>query len=124
MNKAELKHLIRQTLKEFGYKTNKVAVEINGELDYYTELEIRALQLIAARKAKVSQEKFEEFCNSIVIYKTRHKGRKKDKSDNIMRLKFDGYFEERFPDGFYDTANRIMLKLVQINKKDAYCNSL
>ena len=42
----EVKKEVIATLREFGYKTNKVAVEIYGTLVYLDEPHIRALQVI------------------------------------------------------------------------------
>lgn len=111
MNKFEMKRLVRQTLREFGHKTEKVAVEINGQLDYYTEREIRALQVIARRKAMESDEAFEEFCNTVTVYKGRCKGHKKDKSDRIMHFTKEGKFEEPFDSGFNNVIKKLVLAL-------------
>ena len=111
MNKFEMKILVRQTLREFGHTTEKVAVEINGQLDYYTEREIRALQVIARRKAEESDEAFEEFCNTVTVYKGRCKGHKKDKSDRIMHFRKDGKFEEPFDSGFNNVIKKLVFAL-------------
>ena len=111
MNKYEMKRLVRQTLQEFGHTTEKVAVEINGQLDYYTEREIRALQVIARKKAMESDEAFEEFCNTVTVYKGRHKGHKRDKSDRIMHFRKDGKFEEPFDSGFNNVIKKLVLAL-------------
>ena len=109
MNKYEMKRLVRQTLREVGHTTEKVAVEINGQLDYYTE--IRALQLIAKRKAAESEAAFKEFCNTVTVYKGRYKGHKRDKSDRIMHFRKDGKFEEPFDSGFSDVNKKLVMKL-------------
>lgn len=104
MNKFEMKRLVRQTLREFGHTTEKVAVEINGKLDYYTEREIRALQVIARRKAMESDEAFEEFCNTVTVYRGRCKGQ-----HDIMHFTKEGRFEESFFPGFYDTNDNLAM---------------
>lgn len=114
MDKFEMKRLVRQTLREFGHKTEKVAVEINGQLDYYTEREIRALQVIARRKAMESDEAFEEFCNTVTVYKGRCKGHKKDKSDRIMHFTKEGKFEEPFDPGFFSVNDDLAMKLFDL----------
>ena len=111
MNKFEMKRLVRQTLREVGHTTEKVAVEVNGQLDYYTEREIRALQVIARRKAMESDEAFEEFCNTVTVYKGRCKGQPRKAGYDIMKFKKDGSFEEPFFPGFYDVSDNLALLL-------------
>lgn len=109
-----MKRLVTQTLREFGHKTEKVAVEVNGRLDYYTEREIRALQLIARRKAMESDEAFEEFCNTVTVYKGRCKGHKKDKSDRIMHFTKEGKFKESFDPGFFSVNDDLAIGLLDL----------
>ena len=111
MNKFEMKRLVRQTLREYGHTTEKVAVEVNGQLDYYTEREIRALQVIARRKAMESDEAFDEFCNTVTVYKGKCKGHKKDKLDRIMHFTKEGKFEEPFDSGFNNVIKKLVLAL-------------
>lgn len=111
MNKFEMKRLVRQTLREFGHTTEKVAVEVNGQLDYYTEREVRALQLIAKRKAMESDEAFQEFCNTVTVYKGRCKGHKRDKSDRMVHFTKEGKLEEPFDPGFNDVNKKLVLAL-------------
>lgn len=108
MNKFEMKRLVRHTLREFGHRTEKVAVEINGQLDYYTEREIRALQVIAARKAKESEAEFKEFCDTVTVYS----GRYKRKSLHTMHFRKDGKFSDEFEDGFYDVNSNLAFELL------------
>ena len=54
----------RQICSKFNY-CNKIAAEINGKLLYLTEGEIRALQIVAKRKADESDDVFE---NLIIYY--------------------------------------------------------
>lgn len=114
MNKYEMKRLVRQTLREFGHTTEKVAVEINGQLDYYTEREIRALQLIARRKATESEAAFKEFCNTVTVYKGRCKGHKRDKLDRIMHFTKEGKFTEPFDSGFSDVNKKLVIELIRL----------
>lgn len=113
MDKFEMKALVRQTLREFGHTTEKVAVEINGKLDYYTEREIRALQVIARRKAMESDEAFEEFCNTVTVYRGRCKGQPRKAGYDVMHFTKDGKFEEPFFPGFYDTNDNLAMWLFE-----------
>ena len=98
----------KQILKEVGkYKTNKVAVEINGKLMYMAEYEIRALQVLAARKAKESKEAFDEFCKSVVVYS----GRCKRTSKHIMEFQENGNFRNDFEDGFFEVNSCLAFEL-------------
>lgn len=98
----------KQILKEVGkYKTNKVAVEINGKLMYMAEFEIRALQVLAARKAKESKEAFDEFCKSVVVYS----GRYKRTSKHIMEFRENGRFSNEFEEGFFDVNTNLVFEL-------------
>lgn len=112
MNAKELKSLVRDVLRDYGHKTEKVAVECNGKLDYYTEREIRALQLIAKWIADESEEAFEDFCKSVTIYKGRTKGHKRDKSDRIVHLCKDGYLDNEFEPGFYEINTKLSRELM------------
>jgi hypothetical protein len=106
MNKKELKLLVREVLREFGHTTEKVAVEINGELDYYTEREIRALQIIAKRKGQESDEAFEEFCKSVTVYDRRTK-----RGAHKMIFRKDGRFDNSFEEGFFNITSDLALEL-------------
>lgn len=109
----EIKHEILRVMQEFGYKNyDKVAVEIYGKLTYLTESEIRALQIIAKRKAAESDEAYQEFCKNIIVYNGPHKGRKKDKSNRIMHFGKDGYFDNSFEGGFMDLCGKMSRELL------------
>jgi len=110
-----MKRLVRQTMREVGFKTAKVAVEVNGKLDYYTEAEIRALQVIARRKALESEEAFNEFTANVIVYKGRRKGHLRDKSSRIMHFRKDGKFEEAFDPGFYMVTSDLALLLFDLD---------
>lgn len=114
MDKFEMKRLVRQTMREVGFTTTKVAVEINGKLDYYTETEIRALQVIARRKALESDEAFKEFCNTVTVYRGRCKGQPRKAGYDIMHFNKDGKFEETFFPGFYDVSDNLAMLLFEL----------
>lgn len=107
-----MKTLIRKTMREFGHKTEKVAVEMYGKLDYLTEREIRALQVIAKRKAEESDEAFKEFTDNVIVYKGRCKGHLRDKSSRIMHFRKDGKFSDEFDPGFYDVCCNLAFELL------------
>lgn len=104
----ELKSLIKQTLREFGFKTSKVAVELYGELYYLTEPEIRALQVIAKRLYQESPEAREEFDENVIIYS----GRYKTKSHHTLKLCRDGYLDEGFEPGFFNVNANLAHELL------------
>lgn len=101
-------------MREVGFTTDKVAVEIDGKLDYYTEAEIRALQVIARRKAMESDEAFKEFCNTVTVYKGRCKGQPRKAGYDIMKFKKDGRFEEPFFPGFSDVNKKLVFLLMSM----------
>lgn len=98
---------IKDTLREFGYRTNLVAAEIYGKPRYLNEYEVRALQVIAKRKAEISDEAFKEFTDNVIIYS----GRYKRKSTHIMHFRKDGIFSDEFDSGFYDTSAKLAFEL-------------
>lgn len=99
---------LHNTLREFGYTTDKVAVEFYGKLFYLNEAQIRALQVMAKRKAEESDEAFAEFTNNVVVYS----GRTKRKSLHTMTFRKDGSFVECFERGFYDTCSNLTIELL------------
>ena len=46
MEYKEMRKQLMATMKEFGYKYNKIAVELCGKVTYITETELRALQVM------------------------------------------------------------------------------
>lgn len=111
MNRAarEILEQKRRILKEVGkYRTNKVAVEIHGELMYMAEYDIRAMQVLAARKARESKEAFAEFCKSVTVYS----GRYKRSSDHTMIFREDGCFSNDFEEGFFDVNANLTFEIL------------
>jgi hypothetical protein len=115
MDRFEVRALIRQTLREHHSTTEKVAVEICGKLQYLTEREIRALQVIACRKALESEEAFDEFTSNVIVYKGRRKGHLRDKSSRIMHFQKNGKFEEPFDPGFFDVNDELAMTLFDLD---------
>lgn len=81
MDYKELKAKMHQTMQEFGFKTNKLAVELCGKLVYLTETEIRALQVMCKRNPSLRDD--------IVVYDGRTK-----RGSKILQITEDGYFDE------------------------------
>jgi hypothetical protein len=99
MNTKELKDAIRATMREFGYKTNKVAVELDGKVCYLTETEVRALQVMVMRNPELRE--------SIKIYN----GRTKRGSD-VINIYKNGYLDAPFHSGFFDTNTKLSRALM------------
>ena len=102
-----INRVVKQTMREFGYKTNKVAVEIRGEVQYMTEPEIRALQVIAKRTYDESEARFSDFCKDVIVYS----GRYKSKSKHQMHFRPDGMFSDEFEPGFYDVNTNLAFEI-------------
>jgi hypothetical protein len=67
----ELNLKMRDVFKRVcGYKPSRTAVEIDGKLHYFTEPEIRALQVVVS---EMSDEDFREFNNRTTIYSGAYK---------------------------------------------------
>lgn len=109
MNKGiTIRRELNTTLREFGYKTNKVAVEFYGKLDYLTETEVRALQVMAKRRAEESDEAFKEFTENVIVYSSRYKSRAK----HTMIFRKDGCFANDFEPGFEDTNDKLIFEIL------------
>lgn len=87
---------------------HKVAAEIYGKLVYITEAEVRALQILAKRRAEESEEAFLEFCENVIVYS----GSSKRSSKHIMMFAEDGTFINDFEDGFLDVCPKLALQLI------------
>lgn len=109
MNKSiAIRRELNATLREFGYKTNKVAVEIYGKLYYLTEVEIRGLQVMAKRAAEKSDESFKEFTENVIVYSSRYKSRAK----HTMVFRKDGCFANDFEPGFEDMNDKLIFEIL------------
>ena len=108
---------MKEVMHEAGFRHNVVDVDICGWTSYLTEPQIRALQVIARRKALESDEAFKEFTENVIVYKGRHKGRAKDKSSNIMHWTKNGKFKEEFDPGFWDTSDNLALMLFDLQEE-------
>ena len=99
----------KEILKTIGkYRTNKVAVEINGVLKYMAEYEIRALQVFAKQQAEISDEAFDSFCKSVIVYS----GRYKRTSKHTMHFRKDGRFSDEFDDGFFNVNTNLAFSIM------------
>lgn len=86
----------------------KVAAEVYGKICYLSEPEVRALQVLAKRKAEESDEAFREFTDNVIIYSHMHKRRSKHR----MIFRKDGKFENDFEDGFFDVNYKLALEIL------------
>ena len=86
----------------------KVAAEVYGKLVYLTEPEVRALQVLAKRKAKESAKAFLEFTSNVVVYS----GASKRSSKHIMMFSVDGSFVNDFEPGFFDVNYKLANELI------------
>lgn len=111
----EIKREVINTLREFGYKTNKVAVEIYGTLMYLDEPHIRALQVMAMRKAEESEEAFKEFTENVIVYSARCKSRALHK----MTFKKTGGFVEKFEPGFISVNTALDMEIIRAEHKES-----
>lgn len=100
-------------LREVGYKTNKVAVEIYGKLTYLDEAHIRALQVLAMQKAKESDEAFKKLTDNVVVYS----GATKRRSRHTMTFKKTGGFVEKFESGFVNVCTELDMKIIRAEFK-------
>ena len=114
--KAEILNVrneMNSILREVGYKTNKVAVEIYGKLTYLDEAHIRALQVMANIKSEESDEAFKEFTDNVVVYS----GSTKRRSKHTMTFKKTGGFVEKFEPGFINICPELDMKVLQAEFK-------
>ena len=86
----------------------KVAAEIYGRRVYITEAEVRALQILAKRRAEESEEAFLEFCENVIVYS----GSRKRSSKHIMLFAEDGSFINDFEDGFFDVNYKLANEII------------
>lgn len=100
-------------LREVGYKTNKVAVEIYGKLTYMNEMQIVTLQVMAKRKAEESEEAFKEFTDNVIVYS----GPTKRRSKHTMIFRKDGCFKNDFEKGFVDIVPALTMEVLQAEFK-------
>ena len=100
---SEIRHEVRSGILAKMRYHQKVAAEVYGKIVYLTEPEVRALQVLAKRKAEDSDEDFKEFTDNVIIYSHCHKRRSKYK----MIFRKDGNFENEFEPGFFDVNKRL-----------------
>lgn len=101
MNIQEVKNKTRKIIKDYcGRSYNKCAVRINGRVQYLTELEIRALQIMVL---DMTDEEYADFCNSVIIYNDNTVIR----SDGVITILRDGGLSASFHEGFYDATGNL-----------------
>ena len=99
---------VNNVIDEFGFKTDRVAATIYGVRCRVTELEVRALQVMAKRASEKSEEDFLEFRKNVIIYSTRNTS---DEGCHQMLFRADGMFENEFAPGFYDVSSNLAFEL-------------
>lgn len=105
---SEIRHEVRTGILAKMRYHQKVAAEVYGKIVYLTEPEVRALQVLAKRKAEESDEAFKEFTDNVIIYSHCHKRISKHK----MVFRKDGKFENDFEPGFYDVNSKLAIELL------------
>lgn len=103
-----IRHEVRTGILAKMRYHQKVAAEVYGKIVYLTEPEVRALQVLAKRKAEESDEAFKEFTDNVIIYSHCHKRRSKHK----MVFRKDGKFENDFEPGFYDVNSNLAFDIL------------
>lgn len=104
----EVRNEVRVDILHKLHCHTKVAVEVYGKLVYLTEPEVRALQVLAKRKAKESAEAFLEFTSNVIVYS----GASKRSSKHIMMFSVDGSFVNDFEPGFFDVNTKLEMELL------------
>lgn len=97
----------RKIARNYGY-VKTIAAEINGKLMYLTEGEVRALQILAKRKAEETQDAFDKFCEEVIIYSNTRKRKSKYK----MIFRKNGCFENEFECGFFDACANMVFEIL------------
>lgn len=105
---SEIRHEVRTGILAKMRYHSKVAAEVYGSVCYLTEAEVRALQVLAKRKAEESDEAFKEFTENVIIYSHCRKRRSKHR----MVFRRDGIFENDFEDGFFDVNAKLAFEIL------------
>lgn len=105
---SEIRHEVRSGILAKMRYHQKVAAEVYGRLVYITESEVRALQVLAKRKAEESDEAFREFTENVIVYSHQSKRRAKHR----MVFRKDGKFENDFEPGFFDVNSNLVFEIL------------
>ena len=103
----EVRHDVRVGILHKMNYAYKVAADIYGKTVYITEAEVRALQVLAKRKAEESDEAFAEFTENVIVYAGPRK-----RSSRKMIFQKDGSFENDFECGFFDVNTQLAAMLL------------
>lgn len=76
-----------ETMKEFGYKYNKIAVELCGKVTYITETELRALQVMVMRNPEMRE--------NIKVFNGRTK-----RGSEVVDIRENGYLDKPLSNDF------------------------
>lgn len=105
---SKIRHEVRTGILAKMRYHQKVAAEVYGKIVYLTEPEVRALQILAKRRAEESKEAFLEFCENIIVYS----GSRKRSSKHTMLFAEDGSFINDFEDGFFDVNYKLANEII------------
>ena len=112
MNKHDLRRNINRTINECckDGAFRHAVVRVNGKIEYFDEVQMRAMQILVAR---MNDEEYQDFCNSVVIYNSRTV---KSSTDTITILR-DGRLNESFIDGLYSANDELALQLFRMQPR-------
>lgn len=110
MSYNQVRKAINNKLRQLNYYP-RVAVEFPEEkkIVYMTEVEIRAIQCIAANIYDILGKKnFDEYVSQFIIYNGPTKRKSKP-----MTLRTDGRFVEEFKKGFFTASCDLAIELIK-----------
>ena len=81
--RCEIKSVFKNLL---GFRPSRTAVEIDGKVYYFTEYELRALQIVVK---KMTDAEFKEFKQRVIIYNGAYK-----RYSEPVEICRDGYLDE------------------------------
>ena len=99
MEYKEMRKQLMATMKEFGYKYNKIAVELCGKIVYLTETEVRALQVMVKRDPSIRE--------NIKIYNGRTK-----RGSEIIDICENGYLDKPLSNDFFAINTKLSRDLM------------
>ena len=106
MNKHDLRRNINRTINECckDGAFRHAVVRVNGKIEYFDEVQMRAMQILVAR---MNDEEYQDFCNSVVIYN----GMTVKSSTDTITILRDGRLNKSFTDGLYSANGELSLQL-------------
>ena len=109
MNKHDLRRNINRTINECckDGAFRHAVVRVNGKIEYFDEVQMRAMQILVAR---MNDEEYQDFCNSVVIYN----GMTVKSSTDTITILRDGGLNKPFTDGLYSANDELSLQLFRM----------